>query len=109
MAIYAQFDQDGECIQLASNVGWSEFGDWVETLKNKPNLTALWTSGACEKIPDLRAEMESQLDSAPPENPDVESVAQQLIHAIDASGSAEILLVTAGVSVDPPPAKKKKP
>ena len=114
MAIYAQFDKDGESIQLATNTGWSEFGDWVETLKDCPRTSKLWDGGECEDIAGLRAEMERQLSDAPPENPDVESVAHQVIHAIDAGGKAEILLITAGVSQDPPaeskvaPAKKKK-
>lgn len=100
MAIYAQFDKDGPCIQAASNTGWSEFGDWVETLTDCPRTKELWESGACEDIAGLRAEMEQQLEDAPPENPDVASVAHQVIHAIDAGGKADILLITAGVTID---------
>ena len=108
MAIYAQFDKDGPCLQLASNTGWSEFGDWVETLEDCPRISELWESGSCEDIPGLRDETEETLKSSPPENKDVESVADGLIHSIDAAGQAEILLITAGVSTDPPTAKPKK-
>jgi hypothetical protein len=99
MAIYAQFDEAGPCIQIASNAGWSEFGDWSETLGDKSKITALFTTGECENIPGLRAELEAVLQKTPPDNKDVYSVADGIIHAIDAGGVAEILLVTAGVSV----------
>lgn len=101
MAVYAQFDKDGACVQLASNTGWSEFGDWVETLKDCPRLSAMWDSGVCEDIPGLRDELEQQIQDGPPEDEDVLSVAHQVIHAIDAGMPAEILLTTAGVSQDP--------
>jgi hypothetical protein len=98
MSIYTQFDEDGPCLQCASNVGWSEFGDWVETLKAYSRLAALFDTGACEDIPGLRAELETALKKDKPESPDVESVLQQLLHNIDAAGDAEIVLMTAGVT-----------
>lgn len=109
MAIYAQFDKDGPCPQIASNVGWSEFGDWVETLDGYTRINALWSDGFIEDIPGLRAELEHVLDSAPPTNKDVLSVADGIIHCIDAAGPAEIMMITSGVQIDPaqqpPPAK----
>lgn len=98
MAIYAQFDKDGECVQLASNTGWSEFGNWVETLNGCPRVAKLWHSGECEEIPELRAELEEAIQDYPPPDKDVESVAHQVIHAIDAGGKPAIMLITAGVS-----------
>lgn len=103
MAVYAQFDENGECIQLASNVGWSQFGDWVETLDDCPRLKELWESGSCEDIAGLRDELDQTLKDAEPKDPNVASVAHQVIHAIDAGGKADILLITAGVTQDPPP------
>jgi hypothetical protein len=98
MAVYAQFDKDGACIQIASNVGWSEFGDWCETLTGFQRLRKLFDEGNTEDIEGVRAELEELLEKQPPPNPDVESVAHQIIHAIDAAGPAEILLVTAGIT-----------
>lgn len=109
MAIYAQFDQDWMCLQIASNVGWSEFGDWVETLTDCPRISALWKTGSCEDIPGLRDEIDETLKGSPPENKDVASVADGIIHAIDAAGASEILIITSGVSIDPPKKGKSIP
>jgi hypothetical protein len=108
MAIYAQFDKDGPCIQLASNVGWSEFGDWVEHLDGATRISKLWSEGNQEDIAGLRDELEEILEKSPPENADVLSVADGIIHAIDAGGAAEILIISSGVQIDPPPEKKRQ-
>lgn len=97
MAIYAQFDEDGACVQVASNMGWGEFGDWVETLKGYQRVRKLWEDGNTEDIAGVRAELEELLKETPPENKDVEDVAHQVIHAIDAGTPAEIMLITNGV------------
>jgi hypothetical protein len=108
MAIYAQFDEAGECIQLASNTGWSEFIDWVETLDGYKRLSQLVDEANCEDIAGLRDELESCLEDEPPENKDVLDVAHQVIHAIDAGGKAEIMLITSGVTQEPEKEDKAK-
>lgn len=100
MALYTQFDEGGACLQVATNQGWSEFGDWIETQTSAPLALSLWTQGYCEDLAGLRAEMETLLREAPPKNKDVASILDQLIYNIDAAGPAEIILVTNGLSAD---------
>jgi hypothetical protein len=47
MSIYVEFGDD-EPEQIASNKGWSEFGDWVESLnvKKYPQITNSTPLGA---------------------------------------------------------------
>ncbi len=108
MSLYMQFDEAGPCLQVASNSGWSEFGDWVETLSGYTRLAALWSDGSCEDIAGLRDELEHVLENQPPPDKDVHSVVDGLIHAIDAGGKADIVLITAGVGVTPEKGKEEE-
>lgn len=109
MSIYAQFDEDGPCLQLASNVGWSEFGDWVETIKGYSIITDLFNNGNTENIKGLRDELEDVLEKNPPESKDVLSVADGIIHSIDSAGDAEIMMITFGMKNVTPESTAKKP
>ncbi len=95
MAIYTQFDEDGATLQVASNMGWSDFGEYIEKQKDAPLAKALWETGLCEKIPALRKELLALLETNPEK--DIASVIDQLVHNIDGT-SAKILLITNGVA-----------
>mgnify|MGYP003648726163 FL=1 len=95
MSRYAQFDEDGNQYQIASNLGWSEFGTWVESLdaKKYPALIELWNAGSTEDIVGLTNQLESALqDSAPSAN--VESSADLLLSGLQENQDSGIVLVT---------------
>ena len=98
MSIYAQFDEDGSQEQIASNRGWSEFGDWVETLNANdfPTLAALWEHGATSDIRGLTSEVAKAVKSAPPSK-DVKTIAKFLLSALRGNAKAGCVLVTNGM------------
>ena len=68
MSRYAQFDEDGNQYQVASNRGWSEFGDWVETLSKKtyPQLHELWNDGSSQLFEEVIKQLGDALENHPP-------------------------------------------
>ncbi len=95
MSIYAQFDEDGSQEQIASNRGWSEFGDWVETLNatDFPGLAALWEHGFASDVPALTSEVAKAVKSAPPSK-DVKTIAKFLLSALRENSGAGCVLIT---------------
>jgi len=72
----------------------------VETLNGYAGISKLWSDGNIEDIAGLRKELEDVLNSKPPKNKDVGTIADGIIHSIDEAGKAEILMITAGVRND---------
>lgn len=99
MSTYAQFDEDGEQYQIASNTGWSEFGDWCESLdvEQFPNIVQLFEHGATEDLPALAEEMPKALEANPPDDKTA-GVADNLLQALRANEGAGVILITNGVS-----------
>lgn len=93
MSAYAQFDEAGEQVQVASNSGWGEFIDWVETTKAKA-LLALVDNGHSEDLTGILRDLESLKDSN--RSADVADIADGLEQAIRENVTAEILLITNG-------------
>lgn len=95
MSRYAQFDEDGNQYQIASNLGWSQFGDWVDTLdaEKYPALVQLWEHGNTGDLEALRSQLDSALIDSPPHQ-DVIDSAELLLAALNKNTEAEVLLVT---------------
>ena len=107
MSIYAHFDEFGPDLQIATNLGWTHFGNWADSIKSPkfPIIRKLWIDGECLDLPGLRKELEKALtQNVVAENCD--QIADGIIHSIDAAGKADFLLVTNGMMTAT--AKKKR-
>lgn len=95
MSRYAQFDEDGNQYQFASNTGWSEFGSWIESLdKSKyPALADLWEYGSTQDIQGVTDQIDSALRDSPPSK-NVESSAELLLSGLCQNENAHTLLIT---------------
>lgn len=95
MSTYAQFDDDGDQRQIASNLGWSEFGDWCDGLDHEtyPKLVQLWEHGQSNEIPALSIELMAALEKEEP-SPDVKGSADLLLDALNANREAATIYVT---------------
>lgn len=95
MSIYAQFDEDGNQYQFASNTGWSQFGDWIESLDaaKYPALSALWEYGSTQDIQCATSQLDAALRENPP-NKNVESSADLLLAGLHQNQDAHTLLIT---------------
>ena len=95
MSRYAQFDEDGNQYQFASNLGFSEFGDWIETLDEKdfPALYELWETGSTQDIKGATSQLEKALkENSPSEN--VEASAELLLTGLHSNQDSNTLLIT---------------
>lgn len=95
MSRYAQFDEDGNQYQISSNLGWTEFGNWVETLDAETylNLAELWESGTTQAIPEITEQLEHALEESPPSK-NVSGTAELLLTALHQNQDAGVLLST---------------
>lgn len=95
MSTYAQFDDDGNQYQIASNLGWSEAGDWIEKLDHDqyPNLYQLWEHGISQDVKSLAAEIEEAIKEREPSS-DIMGTLDLLLAGLHANESAEFVLTT---------------
>lgn len=95
MSTYAQFNEDGNQYQIASNLGWSEFGDWVEELDEEKYapLVSLFEHGVSQDIPALTTALTDALENEKP-GEDVAGTADLLLDALHANQDAEFVLTT---------------
>jgi hypothetical protein len=101
MSIYASFDEKGATTQIATNLGWTQFGNWADSLKETefPLVRKMWLDAECLDLPGLRKELDQALKKGVVDA-DAVDVAHAIIYAIDAAGKADFLLVTNGMVVD---------
>ena len=88
-------------VQVASNSGWSEFCEWVETtdMEDYPSLHHLVEFGFDNDPEDLRDDIEDAIREHPPD-PDVVSVAEGLVDFLDDQLEAEIIIVSNGMTAE---------
>ena len=93
MSIYAQTD-NGQT-QIASNKGWSQFGDWAETLDAKTNgaVVSLWEHGVTEDVKSLSAGLQAARTATKP-IADVEGIIEGILAACD---GVDYLLISNGM------------
>lgn len=101
MSLYAQFDDDGPQMQIASNTGWSDFGAWIESLDVGafPELISLWEYGQSNNIMQLGKEIANAL-AAHLLKGTVSSTAQVITAALAGNMTAEAVYVTSGMQPD---------
>ena len=94
-------DEKGEGVQVATNLGWSEFSEWALacSVDDYPWLHHLVTFGFANESGDLAAEIRHALENSSPAA-DVKSVADGLIKYLEAVPDAEIVLISNGMTIE---------
>ena len=97
MSIYASFDNENQ-EQVASNTGWSQFGNWVETLDANlfDQLIVLWEHGWSQEVPTLATELAFALHSVPPQEATISATGQLLLAALKHNQEAEAVFIGDG-------------
>lgn len=95
MSTYAQFDANGDQRQIASNLGWSEFGDWCEEMDHEkyPKLVQLWEHGQSNDVEELANELHTAIEQEQISS-DVKGSAELLLDALNANKNAGTVYIT---------------
>lgn len=96
MGLYLLTDND-EQIPLASNAGWSQVGDWIESLDGSPLVSQLWNDGWSEPASDLRDELAAAVHSSPPDG-DAAKTVDELIDSLAAIPPESAVVVSDGLT-----------
>ncbi len=94
MSQYAQFDENGRQVQIASNSGWSDFCNWSDTIKSEA-LKQLVEEGFTENLDRLAQELEFFKGSK--RSKDVADIAGGILDAVKSNLGAGCIMVTNGV------------
>lgn len=95
MSRYANFDTTDNTYQIASNLGWTEIGTWVDSLDHEsyPALVQLWEHGSTSDVSALIEEIEAAIEDSTP-NDDVKASLELLLEALHENDSSESVFVT---------------
>lgn len=96
MSVYAQIGESGDQFQIASNAGFGEFIDWIESISSVPTLAALIEDGITEKPMVAMEELRDALEKESPKD-DIADIGASLADALEAAGEDEPLLITNGI------------
>lgn len=93
MSIYAGFGKGPPTI-LASNTGWSQFGDWVDGLDvdEFSEVVHLWEHGWSQEGKTLSAQLSKAIESNQPDG-DVKPIAENLVSLV---AGEEVIVITDG-------------
>ena len=99
MGVYLETD-DGKQISLASNVGWSLMGDWIDTLDHDeyPELVHLWDHGWTEPTSGVSDQLKRALTDQPPDEPDAAKTAEELLATLSQIDGDSAVTVDSGLS-----------
>lgn len=98
MSVYAKFS-DSVPTEVASNQGWSQFGDWVDSLgvTEFSEVIHLWEHGWSQNTEDLTNQLNTAIQDSPPIN-DVVTIVRGLCSFLRGE---DTVIITAGVEDDP--------
>lgn len=100
MSYYLQFD-DGESLQVASNSGWGDVIDWVESLDyGCDELQHLVEYGWCQNVPELGDELQDAIEATPPGDASTQNTVDNLLNMILVSDGAAVATVDCGLEAD---------
>jgi hypothetical protein len=86
-------DGDDGPFQLASGSGWAAFGEWAESLAKSHLLKELVEDGTVSDSGKLSKQLKKALRKSPPDNPDVEDTARQLLKRLGVGRGEESVTV----------------
>lgn len=94
MSRYAEF-QNGAQEQVASNLGWTQFGRWLDSLPPGaiPALKRLYDSGQSSELSEIARQLENALRSVPPSD-DVQHSAELLLQALRDNATSELTITS---------------
>lgn len=99
MSYYLQSDgQLGQ--QIASNVGWGDFGRWADTLGDYPEVAHFVDAGWSDEPALLLSQLVRAEKSNRPPNADTASVVGDVVDAIRSAGAKVVVSVTDGLGPD---------
>lgn len=98
MSVYLQIDDTVGPIQIASNVGYGEFGGWVDSLDivKYHDLICLYEHGWCQNVANLIGELGSAITDHASPSEDVMDVATTLAGWLDGEEDAVVVTITDG-------------
>ena len=102
MGLYLQID-DGEPAMLASNRGWSDFGNWAETLDAETfyPVAHLWEHGYFEGLDILEVSLRAAIETIPPTDVPLRTTVTDLIETLTyRRKDARLAMVTNGMVED---------
>jgi len=94
MSRYADFS-NGAQEQVASNLGWTQFGDWLDRLppESIPALKRLYDSGESSELKEVLRQLENALRAVPPSD-DVKHSAELLLQALRDNPTARLTITS---------------
>jgi hypothetical protein len=99
VSVYLQIDRTVGPIQIASNEGYGDFGDWVDglDLKKYGELVHLYEHGWCQDVADLIGQVDAAIKDDAPKSADVMDVAKTLQQFLDGEQDATVVTITDGL------------
>lgn len=93
---------NGDQYQVATNMGWSQVGDWVETLNTDQysELAHLWHYGWAEPASDVLSQLESANESGPPDDEYAAKTVTEMIETLKSIGGDAAVVVSNGMGPD---------
>lgn len=99
MSIYLAFDHRPG-VFAASNRGWTQFGEWVNSLEGSDEVAHLCQYGWNEPASGVVSEMESALKQSPPSDQLVAKTAGEVLEVLKGIPSDAAVIVTNGIGHD---------
>lgn len=110
MSVYLTFDESaGE--QVASNLGWTDFGNWVDDLDvgQFPHVVSLWEHGYTNEISKLIAELKIAIEQSEPTAKGLAKTIDQLIEMLHFEKNQEVVFINDGMGSGGGIENKNKP
>lgn len=98
---------DGDQYQIATNMGWSQVGNWIESLdvNEYEDLAHLWHYGWAEPASSVLGQLQSANESSPPDDEYAAKTVAEMIETFQAISGDAAVVVSNGMGPD---GKKKE-
>lgn len=86
---------EGDAVQVATNRGWRDFREWVETLDAcaNPDLAEFTAEGHCDCLQGLAKQLCAALKTSPPQVEGVDVVANGILAFLRKHAGARTLTI----------------
>jgi len=92
--------QDGDLQEsLASNAGWSAFGEWADSLNEHKyiDIVHLWEHGWTEPVSELKKQLAVAVKEEPPEDAQTAKTVSELLATLDKFDDDAAVVVSDGM------------